>query len=189
MSGSGLSPWALVREPSRNAALIALYANCSLELSNSQLLQCLRERSVKTLLQAQNQVEAPRFFHAFGPSVDGVVIDTDEWDLDQNNPNDGKSDQERTPQHYEVYNYGTGSIQLKKKTERNFQLSPDDQLNTLNMVLVRKAAIAKLAKYDLMLGAVKAEAYLNFNSDDIQYGIEAERRAKILKTFVRNTYK
>lgn len=39
-----------------------------------------------------------------------------------------------------------------------------------------------------MLGVVKAEAYFAFNGEDVQYGIEADRRSKILRTFVRNTY-
>lgn len=39
-----------------------------------------------------------------------------------------------------------------------------------------------------MVGVTRAEAYFAFNSEDVQYGIEAERRSKILKTYVRNTY-
>lgn len=43
-------------------------------------------------------------------------------------------------------------------------------------------------RYDLMVGVTRAEAFFAFNSEDIQYGIEADRRAKILRTYVRNTY-
>lgn len=43
-------------------------------------------------------------------------------------------------------------------------------------------------RYDLMVGVTRAEAFFSFNSEDIQYGIEADRRAKILRTYVRNTY-
>lgn len=39
-----------------------------------------------------------------------------------------------------------------------------------------------------MLGVTKAEAYFAFSGDDVQYGIETDRRSKILKSFVRNTY-
>lgn len=39
-----------------------------------------------------------------------------------------------------------------------------------------------------MVGVTRAEAFFAFNSEDIQYGIEADRRAKILRTYVRNTY-
>lgn len=76
MSGSALSPWALVQEPSRYAALVAIHANCSPELPHAHLLKCLREKPLETLLATP--VVAPEFSFAFGPSVDGVVIDTGE---------------------------------------------------------------------------------------------------------------
>lgn len=59
----------------------------------------------------------------------------------------------------------------------------------LNNPLARKAMIAKMSRYDLLLGVVKAEAYSTFSGDDVQYGIESERRTRILRTFVRNTYR
>lgn len=76
MSGSALSPWALVHEPSRYAALVAIHANCSPELPHSHLLKCLREKPLETLMSTP--VVSPEFSFAFGPSVDGVVIDTGE---------------------------------------------------------------------------------------------------------------
>lgn len=39
-----------------------------------------------------------------------------------------------------------------------------------------------------MVGVTRAESYLVFNSDDVQYGIEPDRRSKILRSFVKNTY-
>lgn len=39
-----------------------------------------------------------------------------------------------------------------------------------------------------MIGVTRAEAYFAFNSEDVQYGIEADRRSKILRNYVRNTY-
>lgn len=65
---------------------------------------------------------------------------------------------------------------------------PQNAINILNNVLLRKSVVSKLSRYDLMLGVVKAEAYFAFNGEDVQYGIEADRRSKILRTFVRNTY-
>lgn len=76
MSGSALSPWALVQEPSRYAAQVAIHANCSPELPHPHLLKCLRERPLEVLMSTP--VIAPEFAFAFGPSVDGVVIDTGE---------------------------------------------------------------------------------------------------------------
>lgn len=39
-----------------------------------------------------------------------------------------------------------------------------------------------------MAGVTRAEAFFSFNSGDVQYGIEADRRSRILKAYVRNTY-
>lgn len=44
------------------------------------------------------------------------------------------------------------------------------------------------SRYDLMIGVVRSEAYFALTADDAQYGIEADRRTKILREFVRNTY-
>lgn len=73
MSGSSLSPWALVKEPSMYAKQVAQSVNCSFQLPHLQLLKCLRDRPLHTLIQAKIQV--PEFNTAFGPNVDGVVID------------------------------------------------------------------------------------------------------------------
>nr|UXP72013.1 esterase [Manduca sexta] len=43
MSGSGLSPWSLVADPNKFAAIVATHANCSPELTPPLLLRCLRE--------------------------------------------------------------------------------------------------------------------------------------------------
>lgn len=48
--------------------------------------------------------------------------------------------------------------------------------------------LSSTCRYDFLVGVTRAEAYFAFNSEDVQYGIEAERRSKILKTYVRNTY-
>ncbi|XP_066143773.1 neuroligin-4, Y-linked [Euwallacea fornicatus] len=167
MSGSALSPWALVQEPSRYAALVAIHANCSPELSHPHLLKCLRDKPLETLMTTP--VMVPEFSFAFGPSVDGVVIDTGE-------PPGGEAP------HYTDYDSGAGTTGKTSKGE------PQNAINILNSVLLRKSVISKLSRYDLLLGVVKAEAYFAFNGEDVQYGIEADRRTKILRTFVKNTY-
>ncbi|XP_025831626.1 neuroligin-1 [Agrilus planipennis] len=160
MSGSALSPWALVQEPSRYAAQVAIHANCSPELPQPHLLKCLRERPLDLLMSTP--VHPPDFAFAFGPSVDGVVIDTGE-----------------PP---ESPHYTDFESVIPRKEE------PLNAINILDNVLLKKPALAKLSRYDLLLGIVKAEAYFAFNSEDDQYGIEADRRSRILRTFVRNTY-
>ncbi|KAG6442969.1 hypothetical protein O3G_MSEX002589 [Manduca sexta] len=163
MSGSGLSPWSLVADPNKYAAIVATHANCSPELTPPLLLRCLRERPLEALLSAP--VLAPDFAYAFGPSVDGVVI----GDL-LVNPENGYEWAGQTVAHAPIGRQAQNAI------------------NIINAVLMRKSAVAQLTKYDLMLGVTKAEAYFAFSGDDVQYGIEADRRSKILKSFVRNTY-
>lgn len=62
-------------------------------------------------------------------------------------------------------------------------------INTPNSVLLQKNVISRLERYDLLLGVVRAESYFAFNAEDVQYGIEGDRRGKILKTFVKENYK
>lgn len=49
-------------------------------------------------------------------------------------------------------------------------------------------ARAHTPRYDMLVGVTRAEAYFVFNSEDVQYGIEADRRSKILKNYVKSTY-
>lgn len=72
LSGTGLSPWSLVSDPAKYAANIAHHVNCSPDLSYSQLLKCLRDQPLESLLSTP--IRQPDFGNAFGPSVDGVVI-------------------------------------------------------------------------------------------------------------------
>lgn len=72
----------------------------------------------------------------------------------------------------------SGFLDLPGNTNCKFQNNSVKQNLTLTYFL----------RYDLMLGVTKAEAYFAFSGDDVQYGIEADRRSKILKSFVRNTY-
>ncbi|KAL0109249.1 hypothetical protein PUN28_014378 [Cardiocondyla obscurior] len=150
MSGSALSPWALVRGAANYAMQVAKHLNCSSVAEDPQaLLKCLRDVSLSELVSVP--VKGLEFAPAFGPSIDGVVID----------PGDPE-DQDYT-------------LQV-------------DTINTLNNILLRKDVVAKLSRYDLMVGVVRSEAYFSLTSEDAQYGIEADRRTKILREFVRNTY-
>lgn len=104
-------------------------------------------------------VRDPEFAFAFGPSVDGVVIDT-----------------------------GDPSGERDRMSSGNGLLPSSDQSVSYGTSPLRKAAVARLSKYDMLLGVVRAEAYFAFSADDVQYGIEADRRSKILRSFVRQTY-
>ncbi|KAG7205917.1 hypothetical protein KM043_007844 [Ampulex compressa] len=150
MSGSALSPWALVRGAANYAMQVARYLNCSSVASDPQaLLKCLRDVPLNTLVSVP--VKGLEFAPAFGPSIDGVVID----------PGDPE--------------------------DQDFTLQVDT-IDTLNNILLRKDVVAKLSRYDLMVGVVRSEAYFSQTAEDAQYGIEADRKTKILREFVRNTY-
>ncbi|XP_023246334.1 neuroligin-4, Y-linked [Copidosoma floridanum] len=150
MSGSALSPWALIRGAANYATQVAKSLNCSVTAADPQVLvNCLREVPLSSLLAVP--VQGLEFAPAFGPSIDGVIIDPGE-------PED---------------------------SDYTLQV---DTINTLNNILLRKDVINKLSRYDLMVGVVRSEAYFSLTADDAQYGIEADRRMKILREFVRNTY-
>lgn len=57
------------------------------------------------------------------------------------------------------------------------------------LVFCNPVFLLSLHRYDLLFGVVRAEAYFVFAAEDIQYGIESERRGKLLKAFVRDTYR
>lgn len=73
LSGSPLSPQSLARDPVHYGHQVARLVNCSPELPHLHLLNCLRDAPLEQLLHTQLSV--PEFTTAFGPSVDGVIID------------------------------------------------------------------------------------------------------------------
>ncbi|XP_068229319.1 neuroligin-3-like isoform X2 [Palaemon carinicauda] len=79
MSGSALSPWAIVHEPVHYAVETATQLGCQvpedLYHNSEKLLHCLRDKSVDQILEVQ--LETPQFLVAIGPSVDGVTIKPD----------------------------------------------------------------------------------------------------------------
>ena len=83
MSGSSLSPWALVKDPLRFTKQVTDYVNCSFDLTKSNLRACLQSRPLKLFLDVS--VDKPEFTNAFGPTLDGVVIDTDLVELTSTN--------------------------------------------------------------------------------------------------------
>lgn len=72
MSGSGLSPWSLVSEPAKYAAIVSHHVNCAPDLPHEHLMKCLREKPLDALLSTP--IRQPDFGNVFGPSIDGVVI-------------------------------------------------------------------------------------------------------------------
>lgn len=86
LSGSALSSWALVEEPTLYSVEMARQMNCSRvgvgvgenedgAPNSARMVDCLRQVPLARLVEAR--VAAPTFLNAFGPSVDGVVIRAD----------------------------------------------------------------------------------------------------------------
>ena len=78
MSGSALSPWAVVKDPTKTTLQVAKTFNCSTSgsdgSSNSRtLLQCLRAVPLHRLMRIRPQATSP-FVPVWGPSYDGVVV-------------------------------------------------------------------------------------------------------------------
>ncbi|XP_015588030.1 neuroligin-4, X-linked [Cephus cinctus] len=79
LSGSALSSWAVVDDPGTYALKLARATNCSIPedlfKDHELIVDCLRDANLNDLLQVD--IQAPTFLSAFGPSVDGVVINPD----------------------------------------------------------------------------------------------------------------
>lgn len=72
LSGSGLSPWALQREPLAVKRKVAEQTGCHGDMVEDDLAPCLRAKSLSELLAVR--VDPPRFLPGFAPFVDGTVL-------------------------------------------------------------------------------------------------------------------
>ncbi|XP_068213907.1 neuroligin-2-like [Palaemon carinicauda] len=93
MSGSTLSPWASVRDPSGHAFDVATQLDCpvpnDLFRHYENLLQCLRKRPLHDILQVQ--LKTSKFEVAVGPSIDGVTIKPDWKNLQSKMGKEGRT--------------------------------------------------------------------------------------------------
>ncbi|XP_022126293.2 neuroligin-4, Y-linked isoform X1 [Pieris rapae] len=163
LSGSALSSWAIVDDPVYYSLKLAKYMNCSipedLARDHEIIVDCLREAPIEDLLSID--ISAPNFLTAFGPSVDGVVIKTD-FSKDF------------------LTVHGSGDFPSFGPLNNMFP----------NVHSKRSDSGRRLFqnKYDLMFGVVTCEALWKFSTNDIQNGIEPEKRDRMLRTYVRNSY-
>lgn len=72
LSGSGLSSWALQREPLTITRKVAEQTGCHGDLLEDDLAPCLRNKPLADLLAVR--LDPPRFLPGFAPFVDGTVI-------------------------------------------------------------------------------------------------------------------
>ncbi|VVC31357.1 Carboxylesterase, type B,Alpha/Beta hydrolase fold [Cinara cedri] len=172
LSGSPLSPLSLVRDPVYYGHQVAKLVNCSPNMTHSHLLNCLRDTPLEQLLNTRLNV--PEFTTAFGPSVDGVIIDV------------GTADSGRLGAQSNGQDNGPGR---PPEDPKELVLANGFGPAILSNPSARQRLLSRLSRFDLMLGVVRAESFFAFTGDDVQYGIEVDRRTKILKTYVKNTYK
>ncbi|KAK6619106.1 hypothetical protein RUM44_003488 [Polyplax serrata] len=74
LSGSGLSPWALQREPLLIKRKVAEKTGCHGDLLEDDIAPCLRLKPLPELLAVR--VDPPRFLAGFAPFIDGAVLST-----------------------------------------------------------------------------------------------------------------
>lgn len=72
LSGSGLSPWALQRDPLSVKRKVAIATECHGDLVEEDLAPCLRSKSLQELLSIE--LDPPRFLPGFAPFIDGTVL-------------------------------------------------------------------------------------------------------------------
>lgn len=72
LSGSGLSPWALQRDPLSVKRIVAIETGCHGDLLEDDIAPCLRTKPLHQLLSVH--VDPPRFLPGFAPFVDGTVL-------------------------------------------------------------------------------------------------------------------
>ncbi|KAJ0181477.1 hypothetical protein K1T71_003562 [Dendrolimus kikuchii] len=165
LSGSALSSWAIVDDPVYYSLKLAKHMNCNipedLAKDHEVIVDCLRDASIEELLSVN--ISPPNFLTAFGPSVDGVVIKTD-FAKDF------------------LTMYATGDFP---------SFGPLNNMNVnLNIHKKRSDSGRRLFqnKYDLLFGVVTCEALWKFSAHDVQSGIEPDKRDRMLRTYVRNSY-
>lgn len=102
-SGSAYSPWAFSSNPLKFAYQLVEKVDCAQHShpattgnqtgdalqpnTNSQIMQCLRSKSVDQILAAQRQIQAPLHLSAFGPTIDGLLVTNNNFDQNFNNFN------------------------------------------------------------------------------------------------------
>ncbi|CAH1118454.1 unnamed protein product [Phaedon cochleariae] len=72
LSGSGLSPWALQRDPLWVKRSVAEHTGCHGDLLEDDLAPCLRLKTLDQLLSIK--LEPPRFLPGFAPFIDGTIL-------------------------------------------------------------------------------------------------------------------
>ncbi|XP_074603797.1 neuroligin-4, X-linked-like isoform X2 [Brevipalpus obovatus] len=158
MSGSALSSWALAPHAASYAKYLAKSVNCP-NYDDSEMVKCLRERSVDELLKVDLNsafgIIGDDFYHTtFGPIVDNLVIPAEPGLLMRSGDNSLQIDP--------VYTKIRAKYQNQSGTDMGF------------------------GSYPIMFGVTRVEAPILFNVNEQKQGIDLDRRDSILRNIVRN---
>jgi len=184
LSGSALSPWAIVRDPEYYARQLGQQLNCTnlvseffflhprtlvqlkwspnyqLPLPNpsqESMIECVRTRKVSELLSVPLSV--PAHLSGVGPIVDSIVVPADP----------------RRLYHTDLFRWGGG------EHNQTYSSSP--------LATHLLANSAEQQQYDLLLGTTDADAPSGmFNEDELSGGMRPDRRDRLLRTLVQNLY-
>ncbi|KYN31771.1 Neuroligin-1 [Trachymyrmex septentrionalis] len=165
LGGSALSPWAVQRDPLMVKRRVAEKIKCDPgDVEADDIAPCLRLKSVEELLAVQ--LDPPRFTSGFAPFVDGTV--------------------------------------LPPTVNQNFQPTASSS-GLMPIVPGPGAEFADFGNRDLLFGLTSDEAWVNLTEEDLQRnihvrvssaspkkngnGLNETRRDRILRTYVRNTYR
>ncbi|CAG0918185.1 unnamed protein product [Notodromas monacha] len=159
MSGSALTPWALVPDPISVTMQIANQVSCPVEEQRKEeLADCLRTRSVEELLAAASRVMLPSFTTAFGPVVDGVLI---------------QAPPRRSIQNYLDMLSRYDVMQGVVSAESYFMFDDTD-------IRYNKDELRCLSIYHINSSTICGELIL--------YGMEERRRDKMVDSFIKSNY-
>ncbi|OQR69015.1 neuroligin-2-like [Tropilaelaps mercedesae] len=174
MSGSALSPWAMSRDSVKYTRQVAKELDCPID-DNRQLIECLKNRAVTDILRVS--LEPPEHLSAFGPVVDGIVIPKEPSLLMEDH---GAS----FYKNYEML-VGVARVERCDLAERTVHIEAPaypGRFVVSSLICVRVHLVQFPGAF------VHDKAYFFLAAAEEKYGIEIDRRDRVLRTLIRNLY-
>lgn len=124
------------------------------------MIDCLRTKKISQLI-AQYENISPEHLTAFGPIIDSIVVPFD-------------------PVHiYHYHQLYHSSSPSSSSSER--ATNPNKERANFDPLTLARS-------YDLMVGVTDVDSPCLFSDHETIYGVEPDRRDRILRTLVRNLY-
>ncbi|KAH9415647.1 postsynaptic membrane assembly [Dermatophagoides pteronyssinus] len=166
MSGSALSPWAIARDPEHYARELGRKLNCT---DLDTMIDCLRTKKISHLI-AQYENISPEYLTAFGPIIDSIVVPFD-------------------PVHiYHYHQHHNDQLYHSSSPSSSSSSSSLERATNSNKERTHFDPLALARSYDLMIGVTDVDSPCLFSDHESIYGVEPDRRDRILRTLVRNLY-